>query len=327
MGNIAKQQSTTRADARNQFFRTVKRKSPKILRSLADKILPLYRGIYRSGTTGIFEDSELPVKLLSGFTVRLETGMTLTYADSLPFEGDALETIAQFQRAFRKWAEDGHITNQWCIERALLTLDTWYHSDKREDLDWEYEGELDFSLLVNDPEANQKAIDQSIKPMQEDKPSPDIKQRDRVSVDQHYVVYCEEIEGISLDTDEFIFKHPAWNNSDTWPSYRTKVEAAFKIALKEYHSRMNLEAGKNIRRGAIQKREDSHYVWLVEYQINELPITKANGKSIVSIYGGRRGLDEGTISQALNRTAELIGLTLRANKRGRPRKQKRYPLI
>lgn len=117
------------------------------------------------------------------------------------------------------------------------------------------------------------------------------------------------------------FEFMTWDvETEPWKEYEKRFLEAVKDWLRKYHDEKLRMGLRNKKRIARDKRERSHFVWLVEYQVNELPITSRRGNSIVSGYSGANSLDHTTVSEAINSLASLIGLTLRPLKRGRPRR-------
>ena len=114
------------------------------------------------------------------------------------------------------------------------------------------------------------------------------------------------VEAYDLD-EAFGFTFDRWNiEEDTWSSYKAKATAAFSAQLNDYR-RWRREVS-NARLNAYQKREKQHFEMLAEYQTNN-DLTEDD---IATKYQGGAGLAASSVSEALTKTAALIGLTLRS---------------
>ncbi len=113
------------------------------------------------------------------------------------------------------------------------------------------------------------------------------------------------------DMDEaFSFTFDPWDmKEDTWSSYKAKATSAFTAWLDDYKER-TLEL-RRVEPKAFNKREPQHFVWLVEWQVNEL-----TQDEIASKYQDEEGFAMSSVSEAITKTAALVGLTLRPE-RGR----------
>jgi hypothetical protein len=114
------------------------------------------------------------------------------------------------------------------------------------------------------------------------------------------------------------FQFMTWDaKTEPWKEYEKKFLQAAKDWLKEYRDETR-QRERGRKRQARNKREQAHFAWLVEHQVNELPITSKREKSIVREYSGSNPLDHATVSEAIDGLASFIGLTKRPAKRGRP---------
>ena len=114
------------------------------------------------------------------------------------------------------------------------------------------------------------------------------------------------------------FKFMTWDaKTEPWKEYEKRFLQAAKAWIREYRDETRPQ-GRGRKRLARNKREQMHFAWLVENQVNELPITSKRGRSIVSEYSGRNLLDHTTVSEAIDSLASFIGLTKRPLKPGRP---------
>lgn len=116
----------------------------------------------------------------------------------------------------------------------------------------------------------------------------------------------------------FRFDYPSWPvDADTWKSYEKKLDQAYKAA-KDMYRQQRLEyadIGKDLFPPAINKRNPSHFNWLIDYLIERMTFA-----AIARKYGGYHGLSERSVSGAIYNLADLLSITLPRPKVGRPRK-------
>lgn len=117
-------------------------------------------------------------------------------------------------------------------------------------------------------------------------------------------------------------------DEDTWSSYREKIQKAFDTELNSYYKKKktDLEQYNNwvkenhihaARSIAVNKRNPSHFDWLIDYQIEQMTFS-----DIAKKYGGSsQALSARSVSEAIYGLAELIGFTLRPPQKGRPHKR------
>jgi hypothetical protein len=100
----------------------------------------------------------------------------------------------------------------------------------------------------------------------------------------------------------FRFEFPSWEPSvDTWRSYHKRIVAAFHQRIEAYRkSKMDTTPEEALAR---EKHEEMHFVWFVEFQINE--------KSMAQIAREYGNVDRSTVSEAVRCLAPLLGLHLR----------------
>jgi hypothetical protein len=124
--------------------------------------------------------------------------------------------------------------------------------------------------------------------------------------------YAPDVE-MYEDERAFHFTFDPWDAAlDTRASYKKKVGDSFKLWLEDYCERIEESHGDGNK--AYDSRKPDHYVWLVEHQING-----RRYEYIAEHYQGEKGLEFRNISEAINRLAKLIGLTMRPT-RGRSTK-------
>ena len=124
------------------------------------------------------------------------------------------------------------------------------------------------------------------------------------------------------------FTHPGWHpTSSTWPTYERKVQQAFTEALCEYRDALRKAARDQGPQPGLKKRKlDRHLEWLVLWQVGHWTY-----RQIAEKYGVGETKQVGTpirtkntgittVRDGLKSAANLIGVTLRKGKRGRPGK-------
>lgn len=119
--------------------------------------------------------------------------------------------------------------------------------------------------------------------------------------------YAPDVE-MYEDEKAFHFTFDPWDAAvDTRASYEKKASEAFNDWLEDYCDRIGSHGGKV---KAYDSRKLKHYVWLVEHQINGLRYA-----DIAEKHQREKGLDLRNISEAINRLAKMIRLTLRPARR------------
>ena len=131
---------------------------------------------------------------------------------------------------------------------------------------------------------------------------------------RHFLVPLER--GPQTEQPAFRFEEPAWNPYLIRRStYLAQARRNFRRRLRDYVDAIEKDLrGKGWRRTPQKRLSDPlrHFEMLAHYQCQEWSHSEIAGRYIV----GRR-----TVGNALNRAAELIGLTLRPRGRGgRPAK-------
>lgn len=119
------------------------------------------------------------------------------------------------------------------------------------------------------------------------------------------------VPGVEMYEDDkaFNFTFDPWDAAvDTRASYEKKVSEAFNAWLEDYCERVEASHGGKVK--AYDSKKLDHYVWLVEHQINGLRYA-----DIAENHQGEKGLDLRNISEAINRLANMIRLTLRPARR------------
>jgi DNA-directed RNA polymerase specialized sigma24 family protein len=105
----------------------------------------------------------------------------------------------------------------------------------------------------------------------------------------------------------FNFNFPLFDaRVDSWSDYEQRIKESFSDKLQTYRSRIKSQEVEN---KASRKYAESHYEWLIQFQIK--------GRSYSSIAECSR-VDESTVHKPIKQLATLISLTLRPVKRGRP---------
>jgi hypothetical protein len=126
---------TLRDDARLEFFRTIKRKKPEIVSSLAQDVLPLYRLLTE-------ESRRFPI---------LWGHLTLPDRDKA-YQEACLEVAAAILSWSSNWnlawlrrnvREDGTeskpaLINEFCLDQTIETLNAWCWHGVPNELDWSY---------------------------------------------------------------------------------------------------------------------------------------------------------------------------------------------
>jgi nucleotide-binding universal stress UspA family protein len=114
-------------------------------------------------------------------------------------------------------------------------------------------------------------------------------------------VYVRWIDAeLASPTPRWLASPPVWDpmSSETEDAV-DKRWAAYKAALK---------SAPGIKRTDEKEADERHYEWLALRHAGKWKLAK-----IAERYGGRAGIEIGSVSEAIKSTADLVGLTLRRN--------------
>jgi hypothetical protein len=120
------------------------------------------------------------------------------------------------------------------------------------------------------------------------------------------------IGGLNFDERAFVFRDYGWDpTAEPWSDARTRIRAAFAIALKAFQRDQEQLAHQRGARRARSKHGAEHFDWLAYYQVR--------GWSYEQILDEYDRFERKTIEEGVKDAAKLVGLQLRAARRGRPR--------
>ena len=109
---------------REAFMTAIKKWRPFVLRTLRDKVLPLYL--------------ELPWdKRLFGYGDAKGRGLPVVLSwDQMQSKALHNDKIASVCEALREWSKRYHLTDEWLLDAALATLHQWRQFPPSKDLGW-----------------------------------------------------------------------------------------------------------------------------------------------------------------------------------------------
>lgn len=223
---------------------------------------------------------------------RREPGVLANLADMAGLdERGRFEPSTVSRAALEEWGKRWNLSDRWCLDIADATVKTWQGPT----------GDL----------------------LHEPFPVGQGPFRDRNAVVAALDwLYPVAVEANPLDDDEE--RIPAldaevmsWNpRHESWEQAETRMTAAFHRHIRAHRDQIQaLAETAGLERTT--SRTARHFRWLAMYQVQRLP--KGERFSYRTLAKVER-VEMQSIEQALKETAELIGLTLRKGKGGRPRK-------
>jgi hypothetical protein len=165
-------------------------------------------------------------------------------------------------KALDQWGKRWNLTNRWCRDWAVVTLEEWSRGEESEPLRW-----------------------------------------------------CDEINflplgSIDLARPDFKFRFEPWFPEDEpWSKYSARLKKGLGEQLQKYRTKVNARTdsrGETI--GPELREAERHSVWLAGFQVcgwSKRQITMAARPK------GEKRNGERTAGMAINKLAELIGLSLR----------------
>jgi hypothetical protein len=266
-------------EARVQFLNTIVETAPKVLRQLRNNVLPTYRATL----------SQL-----------LSSGLPVTTGNARAWRGDEQKSSARFSknaevfkrgpgRALLHWpagkfaqtrpGEEPEDVSD--LERALLkwAMENNIHLKKA----WLYNCALEtlFHWCQSKPEDSWVTE----------------------SMNDDYMLISEDYY--------FDFQFPQLNlSTDTWKSYRDKLDLAFEKAKKNYRRELEALWKKNGRFAARRNMRSMHFEWLVEHHVNGLKYTEIQTKyELNGVHASNR-----FIGEAVRQISRLLELEPRSRR-------------
>jgi hypothetical protein len=287
-------------NARRKFLKTIKDEQQKVLSSLYKNVFPIYRPLYvicgpHYLTRWYILNSYAPAKKIKQIILEQLKMLSRPISNSLnnQHREKVLEKRTQISAALSELIK--YCNNDYEYSHSLINLlkDWSKHSHLQDD--WLLDYALQTLALWSEAGVPEE-------------------------LDWQYQltgVYSFEL------AQPFQFEYRAWKPEiDTWSSYRRKLDAAYKTALKAYRSESSPSTKPKL---AYDCSTDEHFLWLVKYQVGELSAEDlfANYEPLIfaEVKDDRATLRDRTKKylKAIRELAKFIGLSVHKIPPGRPR--------
>lgn len=310
--------SPSRSLARRYFFDEIERHRPQVAEDLYNSSFKLFVHLIRPRCKELEPQVSAQPSTLDAFLRSVEIQSVQTEVPILAADWKALQKIDEasvLRQSLSLWHVRWNLTDEWCLDYALKVLHVWLRNGAERRNHWW--GKAGLEIIM----------DESIWAGERD------------------ALRCRFFQSFGTDGnlppfrvkyDDFVFERDGWNlfeeDGGEWEQRTTKafnknlerhrrkgtapktVKGDFEKRIKDHINNLKMHAEKVGLKRTARKLAHRHFEWLVLFQI---PPRMLKGE-----IARRAAADVKTISEGIENTASLIGLTLQPSaSAGRPPKK------
>jgi hypothetical protein len=203
--------------------------------------------------------------------------------NNVEFHAEQTPEVRRMRDGLLQWSERFHLTSEWLLNAALYTLCQW---DR-------YPIET-LKLIYRDGDPDRLR-----------------------SLPVDGGLLCP----FTLEEREFRLHDGGWEAGyESWTAFQKRIRTAFKASLVGYEKRLKRLAENRKYTEPPEIRNQQQFDWLALYQSSFL--SPKDIKKLLERETPPHHTEENTIFKAVEKTADLIGLTLRPSQRGNRRSRK-----